>query len=227
MPGFNSKGKICRACDMRRSKEGGPKPGDYDVVEGENPSWALKGEAPAEEPKPAEEKPKAEKPKATVGRQPAARKKADPEPTKAPPATTKKKTTKPKAQKPKAEKPKAESAVKPTAQPDADSLKVEGLVLYVNAMPARGVPQEQVAFLTEVLAAEGLELARSVSNDAPDIGYYDLDAFKRRDQLASQALNVARDHEGMHLVALGAGQDLKAYVDAIEPFASVVVRGIF
>lgn len=231
IPGFNSKlTAVCRACELRRSKEGGPQPSQYRIdYTGELPTWEEKPEA-EEKPQPVG-KPKAEKakdkPKATRGRQRASRPKEEPKPVDPP---------EPVASKPKVEKPKAATSAKKAAAakvkesaieaPKTPSSKVKGLVLYVNAMPAQH-PGVRVVYLNELLADEGAELASAMANGDDSVSYYDLDAFKRRDRLASMAADVARELEDTHVVAVGLGQDAKEYCVALERFAEIVVRGVF
>lgn len=94
-----------------------------------------------------------------------------------------------------------------------------GFVLYVNAIP---LGQDYVDLL-DVLHREGADLAGEKGASS----FYELDSFKRRDMLAAKAATVAKEFEGKNVVALGSGQDLKHYVEALRPLARFVVVPVF
>lgn len=214
-PGINSKGHPCRACDNYAQREGRPGSGAYAIShEGGKMTWTLRAGAAA--PAPVDPSrgaslpvvqtptPGAESPKAEAA---------------APAPEAPKKTRKPKAEAA------APTAAAPTPVVEASgkdavlSVVQPGFVLYVNCVPLK----QEYEDLTSILEREGRELAGAVGVAS----FYEIDAFKRRDMLASAVRDVARQLEGKNVVAVGAGQDMKNYLEALRPLARFVVVGTF
>lgn len=95
----------------------------------------------------------------------------------------------------------------------------QGLTLYVNCVPTRG-HKTKLAYLTEVMHAYG-ERAAVESKACPEGtegAFYMMDAFKRRDFLASRAKTIAEQLGSVNLVCrTGPDEDrLIAALSAIE-----------
>lgn len=214
--GINSQGNPCKACETIRKRRGESTVNDFDVWHNEAGElcWKAKvaGEAPAA--------PKAESTEAEMLAQ------TKPiQTTVAPPEVIEGKAAivaEPKVKRQKAAKqvkPETSPAPEPTV-PQEPQQSAQGFRLFINAMPAGSAVMVDAA---SVLHLEGSEMAREF--EAPS--FYDLDAFKRRDMLASAAMEIAKDLEGKDVVAIGGGQDLKALVEALRPLAREVVQGVF
>lgn len=122
------------------------------------------------------------------------------------------------AKPPKAIEPEIKEAPAPQLQ-EAVTSEPRGFRLFLNALP---IGQEFVD-AGELLGREGAELAEAQGVKS----YYELDAFKRRDAIAAQASAIATELAGKALVVVGGGQDLKALIEALRPFAAEVVQGVF
>lgn len=205
--GISSKGKPCRACDVVAERTGGTPSTNFDVWEEEGAlKWGEKGTGPVVE-KPAKKK---------------ASKKAS------------KKTKTPKEDREDVEVERAaiggrglptqaaEIADEEPSVVEIDAAKTasgEGFTLFINCFP-HGMETVDLATL---LNTEMAELAKVKGVDS----YYELNSFDRRDMLAQAVPEVARGLAGKSVVCLGAGQELKSYIDALRPHAAMVVTGTF
>lgn len=206
--GINSQGNPCKACETIRKRRGEPTVNDFEVWHDTagNLCWKAKDAsapaAPKTEPAPAPE--------------------AAPEPEGKAPIVAEPKVKRQKAAK--QSKPETAPAPAPTVEtapaPQEAQETGQGFRLFINAMPTSSSAMVDGA---SVLHLEGAEMAREFG--APS--FYEMDAFKRRDLLASAAGEIAKDLEGKDLVAIGGGQDLKALVEALRPLAREVVQGVF
>lgn len=221
-PGISSKGAPCKACDAVSGRSGRPTSQgfNYGIDDSGAFWWAPKAaEAPVQEttvqaPAPEE----AEKVQVVA-------------------------EAKPKKTRTKAAKTKTKEVPDPLTPPEAEALEefrealggpavltvdegpakmaeTTGFRLYINCIPL----DEDYIELTDILQRESQALAAALGVES----YYTIDAFRRRDALASKIEAVVHeDLPGRNVVALGASQDLKAYLDALRPFASAVVLGVF
>ncbi len=98
--------------------------------------------------------------------------------------------------------------------------KTEGFRLYIGCMPL-GV--RSVMTINDVLSEEGIELAAAMGKPS----YYSIDAFQRRDAIASRAEAIADALAGMSLVAPAElTPDERSLLAALQPLAMrpVVIR---
>lgn len=227
--GFNSQGNPCRICD-NTSKNAGKKTSkdfiiepsgegkvlwvqrDNDSVVGES---FIGGSAPA--PVKADVK---EAPPAPVATVPAAAPVALPvTTTTAAPAVT---LPAPVQQVPAA----AETAEEKTAKGKKMGRPERGFILLKNAVVAKGSERigsgRGVVRLDDLLAEYGAELAKQNNVGS----YYELDAFKRRDNMATAAPVIAQNLGTDILVCTGIGtgaSDLKNLYDALRPYAGMEI----
>lgn len=211
--GINTKqGRACRACDAVAARKGEETSESYELVFDEDGGVTWVAQDGSSDPEVEDSrvvvqaKPKAAKAK-PVTRKKAAVKKPKVKP--APPA---------------AEDVEPEQEVVKPQKVDSggfDSSAAGGFRLFINAIPI--VSTRKTIDLAHVLQNEGAELADSKGADS----FYLLDAFKRRDMLASQAGIVAKDFVGCDVFCVGANQDLKDYCQAMRQFATEVVVGTF
>ena len=196
------KGRSCMACDSVSGRKGGITSEAYELLfddEGGVTWKALNGD---EEEVRVEitPKPKVDKPKAAV--------------------------KKPKVDKKPAPKPEVEIVEETEVEVEEIPLVREtpatgGFRLFINAIPI--VSDRKTIDLAHVLQNEGAELAEAKGADS----FYLLDAFKRRDMLASQASIVSKGFDGCDVFCVGGNQDLKDYTQAMRQFAAEVVVGVF
>lgn len=95
------------------------------------------------------------------------------------------------------------------------------MTLVIGAVVARGA--DNVVDLHDVFAQNAAELAEDAKEP---LGYYAMNAFHRRDMLASQAATIAAQMSGMVVVANGESPDFKTFVESLIPFAGMVIRGV-
>lgn len=103
----------------------------------------------------------------------------------------------------------------------AEPLKTDGFTLFINCSPVTHNSQD-VVLLSRLLDAIGKDMATEMKEES----FYDIRAFDRRDALRKVGEHIATELEGKLVVAEGIGTgetDAKALVDAIRPFASMVV----
>lgn len=224
-PGINSKGHPCRACDNYAMREGRPGSAAYVIAHDATGTltWTLRaGDAPAD-PNRGASQPVVQTPTPTSA------------PTEAP-----KRTRRTKAEMEAARAAEAPAPTSPAPTPSITVLNVTnevapqtstsgkdavlavtqpGFILFLNALPLR----QDYVDLTEVLLAEGRDLAKELGVES----YYMLDAFKRRDMLASAITEVVKSLEGKNVVSLSPGPELKAYIEVLRPLAKMVIVGSF
>jgi len=90
-------------------------------------------------------------------------------------------------------------------------------MLFVNCVP---LGLHDVVDLAEAMHDAGGALATGSGAKS----YYGLDAFGRRDALASAAAELAESWRGRCVVALGSSPDFLAFLQAVRPHATVIVE---
>lgn len=251
--GVNSEGLPCRACDVVSGRTGGRTSSEFRVwyAEDESIRWAeSEGSAKVEGPEVAETKAKpAEKPapakpaaKPKKAKKKAAKKKTSPKPAKAPEA---KEDTVPATRTPISDQ-KTQTVVvvnnsldlpKSLAEAPGDfgnpdtlptnvgprpqsHRKPEGFTLFVGCMPLEG----ETIDLAKIFYVESQELAAAQDTAS----YFELNAFERRDALAAQIATTAEGLAGAQVILMdrSPSPDLKAFVDALRPFAAKTVVAV-
>jgi hypothetical protein len=102
--------------------------------------------------------------------------------------------------------------------------KGTGFMLLINCAPMKNVGDD-VTSLHSLLVDLGAQMAAEI-DDAET--FYDIHAFDRRDALRKAGKAVAEGLSGI-VVADGVGtgeSDLKALVDALRPFATVIITPV-
>lgn len=217
--GINKEGNPCKACHTIRKRRGESTVDDYEVWHDDagNLCWKAADKDKASTPPPA---PKVEQTPAQAAEEPEGKAPIAAEPKQKRSARTKK------------VEPEVKAAPEPTvpAEPErrpfvevAGSTEGDlaaGFRLFVNATP---MGSRNVLDAAALLDREGADMAKAHEVES----FYDLDPFKRRDQMARYAAAIAAGLDGTDVVAIGGGQDLKALVEALRPFAREVVQGVF
>ena len=220
--GFNTKGNPCKICDTTAKQRGVKPSSDYTIVPQGNGmvDWIENADDTNSGTSPMSLTPQAQ-------------------------VKTEEKTTPPpaKVEVPAplpVQVPKAQEQVPAPAeeQPTASETQAEkreqgrpkkGFMLYINCAIIRGEGRpgsgRRVFHLTEVFT----EIANQMATDAKVDSFYQLDAFKRRDNLATAAALVAEQFGAdiVEVTGLGSGaSDMKAFVDALMPLAGAVTVGV-
>ena len=94
--------------------------------------------------------------------------------------------------------------------------------LFINVLFSQTVGRGEVVDLNQI----HYRLAKALEEKTGK-AYYEMDAFKRRDLIASAARGPAIQEQlrGMTIVVLDPGPDLKALVEALKPLANTVAEG--
>lgn len=103
-----------------------------------------------------------------------------------------------------------------------DEAPATGLVLAINCAYTTAGDNFEVLDVAEVFKHYSAALAKS-QNVAR---YYELDPFKRRDALAQIGAAIADEIGDAFVLCNTSTPDVKAFVDALKPFAKMVLHGI-
>lgn len=199
--GINGAGEPCRACDVVQGRTNGVTSSQYEI-------WV--DDAGVLRWKPAGG--------TTIVPEP----KADPKP-----AAAKKTKEKPKEAAPVTQvvpedpaKGRIETTVFPITkeqlQQGIAALNGGGFHLHIGCMPMR--PGVMITTIADILADEGDELAEA----AGKANYYEMNAFERRDAIASRAEEISKGLAGAVFVASEMTPDERSLVTALTPFAREV-----
>ena len=201
VPGINSKGDPCRACDVVASRTKGMRTSStYKIWRGED------GKLKWTEPDGSAQVVKQLEAPATPTPAAPAEQPAVAEP----------------AKKPKKEKAKAPAVpgaiMQEAAQMAATASKqFPGFVLYIGCAPFNTVT---IDLHTALFRAQ-----EAIATEANTF-WNDLDPLRRRDVLAGRAQDLAKELDGCHVVANGTSQDFRALLDAIRPFATTTIMAV-
>ena len=120
----------------------------------------------------------------------------------------------------------AEAVGAPEAAPDlvgAAAFKPARLLMIDVALVAALVKNLHVEDASAILHREGTELAKAMG--VPN--YYNIDAFKRRDAIASQAQNIVESlPHGCIVISNDKSPDVLSMVAAMKPFFPIVLSGV-
>lgn len=92
--------------------------------------------------------------------------------------------------------------------------------LYVGCTPTKGVVSTSIIEISAIVAHYGQQMAEANGKGS----FWELNAFSRRDALCSKVLEILDSLAGEHLVVLATSPDVDAFVAALEPLASTVIR---
>jgi hypothetical protein len=183
---------------MHQKKDGGPRVHDYVVDEAAKTWTAREVEGETVTPKAEAEKPlKTEKVK-----------------TPAPPPSATVGT--PPEQKVEDEKPKRKRT------PRKKKATVDGFILLVNSVPTK-VPGIETVDLSQLLHEEQMELAA----DKHAKSYFSMDSFDRKDLLKQGIPETVKGLSGKIVYTTARSMEVREYLDALRPFAALVVEGVF
>lgn len=95
--------------------------------------------------------------------------------------------------------------------------------LFVNVLFSQTTGMGEVVDLNQIHYRLAQELEKKVGK-----AFYEIDAFKRRDWLASavRAPEIQEQLRGKAVVVLDPGPDLKAIVESLKPLANLVAEGV-
>lgn len=225
--GFNSKGQPCRACDAMQRNENGQTSDQFSIYrDGNHVCW--KDQKTGAELGRAEWGPEAQ----AAPEPPAKQKVADP--AAAPAAKVQEAATvaqppvlPPPPPAPPAAQSEPPAATKAPEKPERGPEMVvkgrpkRGVTLVIGALIKRGPSRRDMVAIAEVIEKYGTLLAREQGAET----YYQLDAFKRRDWMAMRVAQIVEDLGTCYVVATVLDPDVRALVNAMEPYCFEVIVG--
>lgn len=210
-PGFNSKGRPCPVCDSQALKAGRkPSAGFKQITDGSGVlQWVPieEGEAGAAPIPNAASEPTTE----TVEEPEAPATEETPAP-EAPAAEAPKRGP----GRPRKTAPPAADGTTPAPTKASPGRPKQGFVLCLGCAPLKA---PKVVQLHEVFD----RVTKAIAEASGAASFYDLETWPRRDALAKAAAVEAEGLTGCHVVAIGSSPDLRHFVDALTPFAGVIV----
>lgn len=213
--GFSSLGAPCRICDVKAKKAGKPQAKDFEIVSEEGViSWSngeiegavlvlseqvevkeTEAPAPKPEPKPEPESKPEEEPELDDQDEGDSDDEAEEDPTPAPKKKTKRGRPK------------------------------KGFTLLIDCYVVKGQGRigggSGVIFLDEQLKHYGTELAKANEVES----FYDVDCFRRRDELCKHAETIAEGFGTDYVVARTDSVEERELLKALRPLASTVIVG--
>lgn len=206
--GFSSVKKPCRICDSWASKNGQKSSADFviDTDAGGELIWEEKFVKP---PAPPPQQLKVERIEPEKQALP-----LQPQRTDLPRTTVEKIEERARMHEEPEEEGEQEASGKKRGRPKA------GMNLFIGCSPAKGMAREQVQ-IEDVLLYYGNQLAAREEKQS----YFELQAFARRDMLASVAKQIAEENTNKNVIAFGKSPDIDALLAALRPFATNVVEG--
>jgi hypothetical protein len=103
-----------------------------------------------------------------------------------------------------------------------------GYTLFLGCHPIRGYPRDSVVDLDRIFArlTDTIVKEYAAKKDAEVSSYWQIDAFKRRDAMATLAEELARQLGTSYVYSTGTGPDYSAFLDVIMRRAARVVQSV-